>query len=111
MKYKPKLVSYGLSLLTATAALVGSSGPLQAQEKKPNVVMLMIDDTGWADFGCYGGHIPGRFNKLGELRVSDIMRIHPKTLDLNEVSGPLVGKTLLVIGSHEKRAPRDPDHS
>src|SRR5271166_3062413 len=22
---------------------------------KPNVVMLMTDDTGWADFGCYGG--------------------------------------------------------
>src|SRR5260221_14467695 len=56
------------------------------------------------------GYIPGRFNKLGEFRVSDIMRIHPKTLDLNEVSGPLVGKTLLVIGSHQKRASGDPDH-
>jgi arylsulfatase A-like enzyme len=55
MKYKPKLVSYGLSLLTATAALVGSGGPLQAQESKPNVVMLMTDDTRWNDFGCYGG--------------------------------------------------------
>jgi hypothetical protein len=38
MKHKPKLVSYGLSVLTATAALIGSGGPLQAQEKKPNVV-------------------------------------------------------------------------
>ena len=55
MKYKQKLVSYGLSVLTTTAALVCASGPLQAQDKKPNIVMLMTDDTGWNDFGCYSG--------------------------------------------------------
>jgi Sulfatase len=27
----------------------------QAQEKRPNIVMLMTDDTGWSDFGAYGG--------------------------------------------------------
>ena len=26
-----------------------------AQEKRPNIVMLMTDDTGWNDFGVYGG--------------------------------------------------------
>ena len=55
MKHKPNVVSYGLSVLTATAALVGAAEPLQAQEKKANVVMLMTDDTGWNDFGCYSG--------------------------------------------------------
>jgi arylsulfatase len=53
MKYKQKVLSHGLSLLTATAALIGAAGPLQAQDKKPNIVMLMTDDTGWNDFGCY----------------------------------------------------------
>src|SRR5260221_7043552 len=57
------------------------------------------------------GYIPSRFNKLGELRVSYIVLFHPKTLDLNEVSRPLVGKTLLVIGSHQKRASGDPNHA
>jgi len=53
MKYKQKVLSHGLSILTATAALIGAAGPLQVQEKKPNIVMLMTDDTGWNDFGCY----------------------------------------------------------
>ena len=26
-----------------------------AADKKPNIVMLMTDDTGWGDFGCYSG--------------------------------------------------------
>ena len=27
----------------------------EAQNSKPNVVVLMTDDTGWGDFGAYGG--------------------------------------------------------
>ena len=27
----------------------------QGQGKRPNIVMLMTDDTGWNDFGCYSG--------------------------------------------------------
>ena len=40
------------SLLTASPGLVR---PAQAQEKRPNIVMLMTDDTGWNDFGAYSG--------------------------------------------------------
>ena len=29
--------------------------PTGAKGKKPNIVMLMTDDTGWSDFGCYSG--------------------------------------------------------
>ena len=64
---KRKTIHSGLSLLAATAALIGAGWPIQAadpesspptseqQAKKPNIVMLMTDDTGWADFGCYLG--------------------------------------------------------
>jgi arylsulfatase len=31
------------------------SGTAEAAEKKPNIVMLMQDDTGWTDFGAYLG--------------------------------------------------------
>ena len=53
MKHKPKVVSYGLSILTATAALIGAGGPLQAQEKKPNIIVIMGDDVGWSNIGAY----------------------------------------------------------
>src|SRR5437867_10962093 len=52
---KPTLNYKGLSLLIATAALLGEVGSAQAADKKPNIVMLMQDDTGWNDFGCYSG--------------------------------------------------------
>ena len=55
MKYNPKVVSYGLSVLTATAALIGAVVPARAADKNPNIVILMQDDTGWNDFGCYSG--------------------------------------------------------
>ena len=40
------------SAMAAVPALLGVS-QAQAQEKRPNIVMLMTDDTGWNDFGAY----------------------------------------------------------
>ena len=40
-------------LMVLSGLLVPSQA--QAQTKRPNVVMLMSDDTGWADLGVYLG--------------------------------------------------------
>ena len=53
MKDKQKVFSKGLSLLTVTAALIGAGGPLQAQDKKPNILVIMGDDIGWMQPSCY----------------------------------------------------------
>jgi hypothetical protein len=42
--------------VVAVAALYGVGGALAASaQEKPNIVMLMTDDTGWNDFGAYSG--------------------------------------------------------
>jgi len=45
-----------LSLLVGVAALTAATSQASAQQpKRPNVVILMTDDTGWNDFGAYSG--------------------------------------------------------
>ena len=43
----------GLAAVLAVGVM--AAGPATAQDKKPNIVMLMTDDTGWGDFGAYSG--------------------------------------------------------
>lgn len=51
MKVRRKL---WFGLLAGVAALTAmSSAALAQQQKRPNIVMLMTDDTGWNDFGAY----------------------------------------------------------
>ena len=53
MKVRRKL---WLGLLAGVAALAAvNSDALAQQQKRPNIVMLMTDDTGWSDFGAYSG--------------------------------------------------------
>jgi hypothetical protein len=49
-----KAILHGL--LASVAAIAVMNVPASAQQsKRPNVVMLMTDDTGWNDFGAYSG--------------------------------------------------------
>ena len=40
-------------VIAVTTAM--ACAPAFAQEKRPNIAMLMTDDTGWNDFGAYTG--------------------------------------------------------
>lgn len=52
---KRNLITSGLSLLIASAALFCAVAPAQAAEKKPNVVFILADNVGYGDMGPYGG--------------------------------------------------------
>jgi len=43
------------ALGVSSLVLAGGVVPSAAQNSKPNIVMLMTDDTGWNDFGAYSG--------------------------------------------------------
>ena len=48
-------MSYKLIRLAVILCAAFIAVGVQAADKKPNIIMLMTDDTGWNDFGCYSG--------------------------------------------------------
>jgi len=44
-------------LATSLGALATTSSVLAQQSKRPNVLIIMADDMGFSDLGCYGGEI------------------------------------------------------
>ncbi len=47
-----------LTLFTACLWLHAPNPALHAAPPRPNIVLIMSDDMGWSDIGCYGGEIP-----------------------------------------------------
>ena len=54
---KHKIVARLFALFATVMFLIVGNDTAQAQasSQKPNIVMLMTDDTGWGDFGVYWG--------------------------------------------------------
>ncbi len=68
MKTK-KLLHYGLSLLTAGAALWSVSSSVQAADKKPNFLIIWGDDIGQFNVSAYGmgtmGYTTSNIDRIG----------------------------------------------
>ena len=97
-----RLLHYGVSLLTAAAALTAAVAPAHAQDKKPNVVVMLADNMGYGDLGSYdsGGELRGmptpRLDKLASegLRLSQFF-VEP---------GCTPSRAALMTGRYSQRA-------
>jgi arylsulfatase len=50
-----KVIGAGLAALALPRALRGAEAALL---RKPNVIVILVDDMGWSDISCYGSEIP-----------------------------------------------------
>src|SRR5215475_5361756 len=55
--HRIRRILQGLPVGVAALAFILTGAAAQAQEKKPNIVVIMTDDVGWGDLGSYGGGV------------------------------------------------------
>lgn len=97
------------------SAVAGSMA--SAMSTKPNIVLIMVDDMGWSDVGCYGGEIQTpnldklaengvRFRrffnnaKCGASRVGLLMGRSNIKASLGSYNNPTLGHVLKQVGYH-----------
>ena len=72
MSLSRTIASFGRALTAGAALAALPLAAADAQQKRPNIVMLMTDDTGWNDFGAYSnggkalGHPTPNVDKIAE---------------------------------------------
>ena len=50
-------MKFGRILSLGAALLAFSPVPVGAEEARPNIVVILVDDVGFSDFGAYGSEI------------------------------------------------------
>ncbi|MCK5703491.1 MAG: sulfatase-like hydrolase/transferase, partial [Cyclobacteriaceae bacterium] len=46
-----------INTLLLIVSLCGFSACSQRLNEKPNILLILVDDMGWSDIGCYGGEV------------------------------------------------------
>ena len=70
------------------------------QSKKPNIVLVLADNLGWGELGCYGG---GALRGAPTPRIDEIAQSGMKFLNFNVESDCVPTRSALMTGRHPIR--------
>lgn len=95
-----------LSKLTTILIVTATAASAASADKKPNFIHIMLDDSGWTDFGCYGSEIEtphiDQVAKEG-MRFTDCHSAAPNCSPAR--AGVLTGRTPSRVGMYSYRPP------
>ena len=62
------MIKYTILFITFFSCLShAAEKPTKANDERPNIIVIMVDDMGFSDISCYGGEIPTpHLDKLGK---------------------------------------------
>lgn len=76
------------------------NGMSMHQSKKPNIVLVLADNLGWGELGCYGG---GSLRGAPTPRIDEIAQSGMKFLNFNVESDCVPTRSALMTGRHPIR--------
>ncbi|HIF34059.1 MAG TPA: N-acetylgalactosamine-6-sulfatase [Planctomycetaceae bacterium] len=56
-RHQKAFLSWSIALFICLICLVFSGQALASEERKPNILLVFIDDMGWGDFSCFGNEV------------------------------------------------------
>ena len=80
----------------------------QAQSARPNIVLILADNLGWGELGCYGG---GILRGAPTPRIDALAVEGLRCLNFNVESDCVPTRSALMTGRHPIRTVRRTSHS
>ena len=88
-------------LFAAFMFIVSCAGTTLAQAQKPNIVVIMVDNLGWGELGCYGG---GILRGAPTPRLDKLAREGIRFLNFNVEPQCTPSRSALITGQHPIRS-------